>query len=397
MSEKLISLNPDLKKLRDEGYEVEVTNGYLVLHSVPYVTARREIAMGKLVTDLTLSGDRTQRPGDHQVWFTGEFPCKKNGVEIEALRHSSGVQTLCNGVVVHHRFSCKPPEGYPDYFSKMTRYVEIISNEAIAIDPSGNVSARTYKPQVSSPDESVFIYADSASSRAGIVGLAAKLAMDRVAIIGLGGTGAYLLDLVAKTHAREIHLFDGDVFLQHNAFRAPGAASFDALSSRPLKVDYYTQMYGQMRRGIIPHQHFIDDKNVQMLSGYNFVFLCVDKPSVRGLVSNFLHGMQIPFIDVGMELELIEEHGCLIGTCRTTLCTPDKSDHFSRRVSLSGSEADDIYKSNIQVADLNSLNATMAVIRWKKYCGFYQDLYREHQSTYDINTHQLSRDETLRG
>lgn len=397
MSEKLISLNQDLKKLRDEGYEIEVTSGYLVLHSVPYVTAHSEIAMGKLVTDLTLSGDRTQRPGDHQVWFSGEFPCKRNGVEIEALRHSSGTQTLCNGVVVHHRFSCKPPEGYPDYYSKMTRYVEIISNEAMAIEPSGNVSARTYKPQVSSPDESVFIYTDSASSRAGIVGLAAKLAMDKVAIIGLGGTGAYLLDLVAKTHAKEIHLFDGDTFLQHNAFRAPGAASFEALSSRPLKVDYYTQIYGQMRRGIIPHRYFIDDENVQELSGYNFIFLCVDKPSVRGLVSNYLHDMQIPFIDVGMELELIEESSCLIGTCRTTLCTPDKSDHFSRRVSLGGSEEDDIYKSNIQVADLNSLNATMAVIRWKKYCGFYQDLYREHQSTYDINTHQLSRDETLRG
>jgi hypothetical protein len=34
-----------------------------------------------------------------------------------------------------------------------------------------------------------------------------------------------VLDFTAKTHVKEIHLFDGDTFFQHNAFRAPGAAN----------------------------------------------------------------------------------------------------------------------------------------------------------------------------
>ena len=42
---------------------------------------------------------------------------------------------------------------------------------------------------------------------------------------------------------------------------------------------------------------------------------------------------------------------------------------------------------------MNALNAVMAVIKWKKYCGFYQDCYREHQSVYAVNAHQLTRDE----
>ncbi|WP_318271316.1 ThiF family adenylyltransferase [Sphingobacterium cellulitidis] len=46
-----------------------------------------------------------------------------------------------------------------------------------------------------------------------------KLERQKIAIIGLGGTGAYILDMVAKTPVKEIHLFDGDSFDQHNAFR----------------------------------------------------------------------------------------------------------------------------------------------------------------------------------
>jgi len=393
MSQKLISRSPDLQRLRDEGYEVEVRSGYLLFRSVPYVNSQREIALGILVTDLTLNDDKTQQPSNHQVWFSGEYPCNKDGTRISALGNESNTQTLCDELVVHHRFSCNPLGGYPDYHAKMTRYVEIISNPARAIDPS--VTARIYKPIEDSDEDSVFVYIDTASSRAGIVGLAKKLAMNKIAIVGLGGTGSYMLDLVAKTHVREIHLFDGDEFIQHNAFRAPGAASLDDLRKKPRKVTYYADIYSKMRRGIIPHAIYMDEDNIEQLKEFDFVFLCIDKPSVRKLVTDFLHSHKIPFIDVGMELGLIEEHQTLIGTCRVTLSTPEKYDHFPKVVSLKGHVVGDLYDTNIQVADMNALNAALAVIKWKKYCGFYQDCYEEHQSAYAVNAHQLTRDETI--
>ncbi len=393
MSQRLISRNPDLQKLQDEGYEVEEQSGYLVVRSVPYVNSGCQVALGAVVTDLTLNDDQTQRPADHQVWFTGDYPCNRDGSPISAIRNSTATQTLCDGLEVHHRFSCKPPEGYPDYHAKMTSYIEIISTQARAIDPA--VTARTYKPVEASDEDSVFIYTDSASSRAGIAGLACKLAMSKVAIVGLGGTGSYVLDLVAKTHVKEIHLFDSDKFLQHNAFRAPGAASLAVLRGKPSKVAHYTNIYSQMRRGIFPHEEFLDDSTMTHLAGIDFVFLCVDKAAVRELLSGFLHSEKIPFIDVGMDLELIEEQQCLIGTSRVTLSTPAKFDHFPRHVSRRENGKADLYGSNIQVADLNALNAAMAVIKWKKHCGFYQDCYQEHQSAYVINTHQLTRDETI--
>lgn len=392
MSARLISRSPDLQRLQDEGYEVEVRSGYLLIRSVPYATSQRQVALGILVTNLTLNNDKTQTPGDHQVWFSGERPCNADGSIIGPLAARQGTQTLYDGVEVQYRFSSKPPGGYPDYHAKMTQYVEVLSNPARAIDPS--VSARTYKPIEAREDESVFVYTDSASSRAGITGVAQKLAMEKVAIIGLGGTGSYVLDLVAKTHARAIHLFDGDRFVQHNAFRSPGAASLQILRAKPLKVTYYAEIYRQMRRGIVPHEIYLDSDTIDQLLGFNFVFVCVDKPPSRKLISDFLRLHKIPFVDVGMELEFIEETLCLVGTCRTTLSTPEKSEHLSKHVSLEGNGADELYATNIQVADMNALNAAMAVIKWKKYCGFYQDCYKEHQSAYAINAHQLTRDET---
>ncbi len=392
MSEKLISLNPDLQRLRNEGYEVEVRDGYLIIHFVPYVNSKSQVALGLVVTNLTLNGDVTQRPSDHQVWFAGEFPCKHDGMPIDAIRHTSANRTLCTGLEVNHHFSNKPPEGYADYYEKVTRYVEIISSQAKAIDPTAD--ARTFKPIESPEGDSEFLYTDSASARANIVMVSKKLAMNKIAIVGLGGTGAYTLDLVAKAPTREIHLFDGDVFLQHNAFRAPGAASIAVLNAKPSKVTYWAGIYGQMRRGVVPHKLFLDETNIGELSDFDFVFVCVDKSAVRKLVADFLVSSKIPFIDVGMELEVLEDQQCLIGACRATLVTPEMSEHFARHVCTEGAPGDGIYRSNIQVADLNALNAAMAVIKWKKFCGFYQDCYQEHQSVYVVNTHQLTRDET---
>ncbi|CAN2525454.1 MULTISPECIES: hypothetical protein [Burkholderia] len=48
-----------------------------------------------------------------------------------------------------------------------------------------------------------------------------------------------------------------------------------------------------------------------------------------------------------------------------------------------------MYASNIQVADLNALNAVLAVIKWKKLRGFYRDLDREHHSTYTTDGNLL--------
>jgi tRNA A37 threonylcarbamoyladenosine dehydratase len=104
-----------------------------------------------------------------------------------------------------------------------------------------------------------------------------------LAIVGLGGTGGYILDFVTKTHVREIHLFDGDVFSQHNAFRAPGAPALEDLTN-PFKVDYFAAIYGQMRRGLVPHAIYITEDNVAQLADHDFVFVRLDNPVARKII-----------------------------------------------------------------------------------------------------------------
>lgn len=202
-----------------------------------------------------------------------------------------------------------------------------------------------------------------------------------------------MLDLVAKTPAREIHLFDGDLFEQHSAFRAPGAASLRELEEKMMKTDYFARRYAPMRKGIVSHPAYIDETNLPLLDGADFVFLCVDKDAVRRLICNFLLERGIPFVDVGMGLTLLADESALIGTCRATLCTPAKYDHFGQHAPQGTSIGDDLYRSNIQVADMNMMNAALAVGLWKKHLNFYLDHWRPHQTTYSIDSHSLTRGE----
>lgn len=392
MSRALISRNPDLRRLQNEGYEVEVRSGHLLVHSVPYVNAKGQIALGTLVSDLTMAGDLTTRPGSHVAMFIGEHPCSKDGSEIQQIKHNSSHMALAPDVIAQHSFSNKPPQGYADYYEKMSRYIEIICAPAKSIQPG--VTARTYRVTEAAPDDGVFNYVDTASSRAGISAVTAKVAMRRVAIVGLGGTGSYVLDLVAKTPLGEIHLYDGDLFLQHNAFRAPGAASLDQLRGRPSKVAYHQANYAKMHRGIVAHHEYIGEENVTQLQDFDFVFLCMDTGPAKKLIVEALHAAGTPFIDTGMGVQMIEDSLQLLAICRVTTSTSAKCDHLARRVSYAPPADDGDYERNIQIAELNAMTAAMAVIRWKKFYGFYQDIEGEHNSTYTTNCNLLTGDET---
>jgi hypothetical protein len=385
MSRALFSRNPDLKQLRDEGYFVQIKGGFLVMREVPYVNRQREVKMGTLISSLAMTGDLTHPPDTHVVHFDGDYPCKADGTPIQAISHASGNFNLGNGLTAQHAFSSKPAEGYRDYYHKMSTYAAILSGPATTLKP--DVNPRTFRfPE--EEEENVFNYTETASDRVGIGALTELLKPEVVAIIGSGGTGGYTLDLVAKTPVREIRVFDSDEFLQHNAFRAPGAASIEELRDAPKKVDYFKAIYSKMHRNIVAHPVSLDASTVHLLDGITFAFLSMDGGDAKRAVVAKLEALNVPFIDVGMGLELVD--GSLGGILRVTASTPGKRDHVHKgRISFAGGGPDDIYASNIQVADLNAFNAALAVIKWKKIRGFYRDLEREHHSTYTTDGNML--------
>jgi hypothetical protein len=197
-----------------------------------------------------------------------------------------------------------------------------------------------------------------------------------------------VLDLVAKTPVEEIHLYDSDLFHQHNAFRAPGAASGEELEAAPTKVAYFAAIYSKMRRGIVAHPCAVEASNIEELRDADFVFLCIDEGPAKRFIIEKLEEFGRSFADAGMGIFMRD--GALDGNLRVTVSTPAKRDHLRSKVSFAAADEENEYDRNIQVADLNALNATMAVIKWKKLCGFYIDLEREHHSTYTIDGNEIN-------
>ena len=388
MSNKLINRSTDLKRLRDEGYEIEVRGGHLIVHHIPYVNSNREVKIGKLISTLLMSNEVTLKPDNHVINFMGEHPCNNDGNIITSIQHVVVNQQLFNDIILNHSFSNRPPNGYDNYYDKVTRYVELIIAPAKSIDPK--VTATTFRVMECSQEESVFRYLDTNSSRANINFINEKFKGQRIGIIGLGGTGSYILDQVAKTPVDEILLFDNDEFLLHNAFRAPGAPTIQILNEQQMKVDYFASIYSNMRRGIVPYAEKITEQNIELLNGLSFVFICIDSNSARGMIISHLKKFQIPFIDVGLGVEIVEDS--LAAILRATLGTPLKHDHILDRIGTIDTD-DDEYSTNIQIADLNAMNALMAVLKWKKLNGFYKDLKEEHHTTYTVNTGQLLNDD----
>ena len=320
------------------------------------------------------------KPEQHVTYFAGETPCDSSGRALSKVLNSSGHQVLAPGIEVDHMFSTKPRSGYSDYHEKMTTHVRVLAAQAQVIDPEA--TARTFPVIASEEKDSVFHYVDTATSRAGIGEATAKLKVGPIAIVGLGGTGSYVLDLMAKTPVQQIHLFDGDHFAQHNAFRSPGAPSVEELEALPKKVDYFAKLYSSMRREIVPHDCYLDGTNLDLLEGMSFVFIALDQNEPKRAIIEKLEAESVPFVDVGMGVR--EETGSLSGLVRVTTSTPEHRSHVrgKRRISFASGGGGGEYERNIQIADLNALNASLAVLRWKKLLGFYSDLGGEHNSVF---------------
>lgn len=139
MPHRLINHNPDLKKLSEEGYDLEIENDkYLLVRCIPYVNAAKQVKSGTLVCILNLpSPTKLSPPSDHTIYFQGEVPCDASGHPLEAIINNSNAVRLTENILVNHYFSSKPTSGnYRDYYEKIRTYAEILSSQARVINKS---------------------------------------------------------------------------------------------------------------------------------------------------------------------------------------------------------------------------------------------------------------------
>ena len=79
----------------------------------------------------------------------------------------------------------------------------------------------------------------------------------------------------------------------------------------------------------------------------------------------------------------------MIGQVRTSSIYGEQKSLVEKYIPMGDDKEENLYKSNIQIAELNALNATFAVISYKKHYGFYQDVRDNIQTIYSINVGEV--------
>lgn len=372
MFQKLVSHNDDLRRLVEKGYAVAFDSEYLVVRDVPCLDADGNLIWGAIVTKLDFTDNEHVRQTDHQVFFAGPAPHATDGKLIPNLGGGPTMLALseaCQDVVVQRTFSNKPKAtgAFVDFFDKIESYVTIISGPAIHLHGEA-ANPLTFRTVTTIATGSVFKFHDTLTSRAEIGDLAAKFREDVVAIIGLGGTGSYLLDMLVRTPVREIRAFDPDSYFVHNAYRSPGKV--EESEFRQAKADVYSARYAGFRDGLSFVRKYVDATCAEDVRGVTFAFVCVDKGPSRAGVIDLLIAEGIPFIDVGLGLK---KNGDLHGMVRMTYFSKDDGASVGAKGLVELSESpEDAYRTGVQIGELNSLNACLAIIRFKQLRGFYR-------------------------
>lgn len=372
MSQTLVSHNDDLRRLVDKGYAVGFDSNYLIVRDIPYLNSAGEVKWGAIVAKLVHVTSEKVIQEDHQILFAGGSPYRLDGAPVPNLgdrSHTLALSDAAKDVVVERSFSNKrivngTMVSYDDFFDKIHSYVGLISGPA----KEKGATPYTFRIVESALSDSVFKFQDTLTSRAEITDLAAKFKGEVVAIIGLGGSGAYLLDFMVKTPVSEVRAYDGDDFHIHTAYRSPGRVEEAEFGQK--KAAVYGQRYDNFRKGLSIEAKYVDSSSANDFDGVTFAFVCVDKGSARAEIFDLLLAKRIPFIDVDMGLHRRDER--LAGMMRATYYSPEDGARVRDKGIAELKDApDDIYRTSIQISELNALNAALAVIRYKQIRGFY--------------------------
>ena len=240
----------------------------------------------------------------------------------------------------------------------------------------GAVSAAGYSETASLATQGPFKIPNTFEARAAIGPVQDRIRDQRIAIIGLGGTGAYILDLVAKTPVMDIHILDGDDMDWHNFMRGPGAPTTADIESRHKrglrKVDYYHSKYASLRDGIHPHPIRVDSQSTfgAFLAAHpiNYVFVCVDQLADgeaprQDAVYCALSEAAVPFIDSGVSIT-IDAHA--VRGAVTTGAYSAGSMAWQDAIPNARIDGTVPGYRNVQLPEVNALAASLAVMEWRR-------------------------------
>ena len=378
------------------GFDVRIESDVVRAIGVPCLLA------GKVVGNCTIeksrdsaSGKPDSRIGDavHAVRVTiqGEADGRvyhADGTPIGNPVNSDG-KTWTN--ISIHKGSQSSPEEDESASAVVHRYAKQIV---------GAVSAAGYTEPAALASLDPSHISNTFEARAAIAPVQDRIRGQRIAIIGLGGTGAYLLDLISKTPVSEIHLLDSDRVDWHTLSRAPGAPTAEEIelirAGSLLKFDYYHSKYAAFPPCIHPHPFQVDGPSTfaAFLADHpiDYAFVCIDQftegdSARQDAVYCAVMEAGIPFIDSSVSIMLED---CAVRGAVTTSAYDAGSDAWKNAIPNARLEGAAPGYRNVQLPEVNAAAATFAVMEWRRRTGqyvsetpsFYQKFRLEKGHTY---------------
>ncbi len=363
-----------LAEVLQAGFDCSVEDDTLAVGLIPYRLSDGGIGHGSLICHLNRIGDDIAAPTDHTVaWVGDEVPHRRDGGPMDSLIIDQSRSTWSNGVTSVCVMSRRGPKPYPNYGQKMLTYIRLIAREAAT-------NWRLASPGVIEvKDASLLVDHEAGLNRSRVGHLNALLAKENVAVIGAGGTGAHIVDLVSKSNVQQIDIYDPDHVSLHTQLRWPGIIERCIVEDKMNKAEYLAALYARRtNRNIRGHPFAIGKNNLTYLREKTMVFVAIDKGSSRREILTSLAGSGLNFIDCGIDLQGTD--GPLTASLRIIRCQAEECAEKRTELAMlapSGGNAgdDDLYTQNIQTGEMNSLNAALAVIAWKQGIEFYRDAY----------------------
>lgn len=373
--QELASRNPFVRDLEEQGYLLDFVNGYFIVYGVPHLDATGHLQHGDWASPVNRdSAGVISAPGEgeHQAWFRGGRPYDGRG-QLLRLGGGEAIVTVSEDFSTNHSFSLKLQERgqnrlYHSFEEKLQTYIDVITGPALAAFENAT-PLRAIEKRASAQGSPLRI-PDDLSARYNINDVSFLLRGKKVAIVGLGGTGAYILDFIARTHLEEIRLFDDDKVHLHTIFRQPG---FIRRAIGKPKVEALAGQYGNWHGGIEPIAERVTADNIETLRGLDFVFISVDDGPARYFIADWLSRNDIPFVDTGMGLSRSKEG--LNGVVRITGVDREAFERTAGTAYLPSKTVEGgEYRKQAQIAELNALNAALAVVRFKQHFGLLERL-----------------------
>ena len=148
------------------------------------------------------------------------------------------------------------------------------------------------------------------------------------------------------------------------------------LNGQKTKLAWHVERYRNVRtEGLHPHDVRLTTENLVFLHNCSTVFIAVDKLPVRRMIQKACSEMGVLHLSVGIGLEVEGENNDQIGGMVKVEC--DFNDVSREREDTKAfydvdDEEDNVYRSNIQTAEVNMLGAALAITEWKARKGIYR-------------------------